>query len=224
MKFLRGWFGEQKATLAMWLMLDSNAYQRIHNIILPSKSGTTQIDHLIISVYGLFTIETKNKKGWIFGSPSNKTWTQVLYNKKYSFQNPLRQTYRQKKILAEFLSIDEGLITDVVYFVGDCKFKTPLPDNVLRKGLRRYIKSFKEQVLYPEEVNEFVRELRLHKETSGLKTKDHLKSLRRRKSDKLLCPRCGSLLVERTAKKGVNAGNSFLGCSGFPKCRYTTNI
>jgi restriction system protein len=35
------------------------------------------------------------------------------------------------------------------------------------------------------------------------------------------CPKCGSGLVERTAKRGPNAGNSFLGCSNFPKCRYT---
>ena len=35
------------------------------------------------------------------------------------------------------------------------------------------------------------------------------------------CPKCGSDLIERTAKRGPNAGNSFLGCSNFPKCRYT---
>ncbi len=35
------------------------------------------------------------------------------------------------------------------------------------------------------------------------------------------CPRCGGELVERIAKKGANAGNSFLGCSTFPKCKYT---
>ena len=35
------------------------------------------------------------------------------------------------------------------------------------------------------------------------------------------CPKCGSGLVERTAKRGPNAGNTFFGCSNFPKCRYT---
>lgn len=37
----------------------------------------------------------------------------------------------------------------------------------------------------------------------------------------LTCPKCGNLLVKRTAKKGGNAGNTFLGCATFPKCRYT---
>ncbi len=35
------------------------------------------------------------------------------------------------------------------------------------------------------------------------------------------CPKCSGELVERTAKRGPNAGNRFLGCSNFPKCRYT---
>lgn len=43
-------------------------------------------------------------------------------------------------------------------------------------------------------------------------------------SEELICPRCGSQLVLRQAKKGKNAGNSFYGCSSFPKCRYVKEI
>jgi len=38
------------------------------------------------------------------------------------------------------------------------------------------------------------------------------------------CPRCGSELVMRMAKRGANAGNRFVGCSSFPKCRFTQNL
>lgn len=38
-----------------------------------------------------------------------------------------------------------------------------------------------------------------------------------------LCPKCDSELVKRVAKKGAQKGNEFLGCSGFPKCRYIQN-
>ncbi|MDW7656802.1 MAG: NERD domain-containing protein [Bacillota bacterium] len=34
-----------------------------------------------------------------------------------------------------------------------------------------------------------------------------------------LCPRCGASLVERKGKNGP-----FIGCSGFPKCRFTTHL
>lgn len=39
----------------------------------------------------------------------------------------------------------------------------------------------------------------------------------------LICPRCNSELVLRTAKRGTNTGMQFYGCSGFPRCRYTTS-
>lgn len=80
----------------MWLSLDREVYRKFHNIILPSKNGTAQIDHLLVSIYGIFIVETKNKKGWIFGSENQSEWTQTIFKEKYSFQNPLRQTFRQK--------------------------------------------------------------------------------------------------------------------------------
>lgn len=40
----------------------------------------------------------------------------------------------------------------------------------------------------------------------------------------MICPFCGKKLVLRTAKKGVNEGRQFYGCSGFPMCRYIKNI
>lgn len=38
------------------------------------------------------------------------------------------------------------------------------------------------------------------------------------------CPRCGSSMVKRTAKRGQNAGREFWGCSRFPKCRSVMDL
>ena len=43
-------------------------------------------------------------------------------------------------------------------------------------------------------------------------------------AEKKICPRCGKELVKRIAKRGDNQGNSFWGCTGFPKCKYIENI
>lgn len=37
----------------------------------------------------------------------------------------------------------------------------------------------------------------------------------------VVCPLCGAKLIIRTAAKGQNQGRKFLGCSNYPKCRYT---
>lgn len=42
--------------------------------------------------------------------------------------------------------------------------------------------------------------------------------------EKLICPKCGSELILRTAKKGERAGKQFYGCSNYPQCRYILNI
>ena len=207
----------------MWLFLDANIYRRFHDVIIPSKNGTTQIDHLLVSPYGVFIVETKNIKGWIFGAEDQSKWTQSLYGKKYSFQNPIRQTFRQKKILSEYLNLDESIIHTVIYFVGDCKFKTHLPTNVIRSGLGSHIKQYRNRILSPEEIGRALKMLEKHVSESTLTTKDHIQSLRERHSSTTVCPKCGSNLVERTAMKGPKAGLKFLGCENYPRCRFTKN-
>lgn len=43
-------------------------------------------------------------------------------------------------------------------------------------------------------------------------------------NDELICPKCGSKLVLRIAKKDTNIGNQFYGCSNYPKCKYIQNL
>ena len=160
-------------------------------------------------------------RGWIFGSENKPKWTQTLYREKYSFQNPLRQTFRQKKVLSKYLNIDESIIRTAVYFVGDCKFKTPMPANVMTSGLGRHITKFRNRILSPEDIDRVIMTLERHISESSLTTRDHVRSLRARHASNTACPRCGSNLVERTAKKGPNAGSTFLGCENYPKCRFT---
>lgn len=38
------------------------------------------------------------------------------------------------------------------------------------------------------------------------------------------CPICAKVMVQRTAKRGANAGNVFWGCSGYPNCKGTRAI
>ena len=129
---LKGWLGEKRSAFKMWYSLNKKTYQRYHDLILTSTNGTTQIDHLVVSVYGLFLIETKNRKGWIYGSKDQSNWTQTLFQEKYKFQNPLHQTFRQKKVLTELLNVNENEIFTIIYFNGNCDFKTVVPKNVIK--------------------------------------------------------------------------------------------
>lgn len=137
----KGWLGEIKARLAQALLLDDRVYHSVNNITIPFRNGTTQIDHVIVSRFGIFVVETKNMMGWIYGSSNSKQWTQSLYGQKHRFQNPLHQNHLHVLALAELLDLDTDKFHPIVMFWGDAKLKTSLPENVLTQGYIRYIKS-----------------------------------------------------------------------------------
>ncbi len=196
---------------------------------MPTQDGSTQIDHIIVSEYGVFVVETKNMKGWIFGSPNQKTWTQKIYKHSSKFQNPLHQNYKHTKTLESLLGLNEEQIFSVIVFVGDSTFKTEMPENITNgKGYIRFIKSKVQPVLTEPEVKEITSKIESGRLTPSFKTNrehvKHVKTIVETKENNYSCPKCGGAMVLREAKKGQNIGNKFWGCSSFPKCRGVLNI
>jgi len=151
--WFKGKFGEFLVNLSARLFLDKSRYHLIKNVTLPTQDGTTQIDHVLVSEFGVFVVETKNMKGWIFGSPHQRYWTQKIYRSNRKFQNPLHQNYKHVKTLQTLLGLSDSQMHSVVVFVGDSTFKTSMPENVTRGfGYIRYIKSKKGRVLSAKEV------------------------------------------------------------------------
>ena len=215
---VKGWFGEAQGALAKRLLLDKDIYTAIHDVTIQTANGTTQIDHVVVSRFGIFVIETKNMKGWIFGDAKSRQWTQSIYGRKYRIQNPLHQNYRHIKALSEFLQISDDKLHSVVMFWGDAKFKTPMPPNVRTSGYTSYIKSKQVQVFKDEEVKTIISSIESGRLPPGWATRTaHIESLQARHSSTTTCPRCSSPLVLRS-------GGKFYGCASYPSCRYTRNV
>ena len=60
------------------LMQLPDDYVILDDVVLPTNKGTTQIDHIVVSKYGVFAIETKNYRGEIYGDDNRKEWTQMI--------------------------------------------------------------------------------------------------------------------------------------------------
>lgn len=182
---IKGAFGEWLTSKRALGKLDSRLYSTYDDVYLPRPDGrgTTQIDHVVVSPYGVFVIETKNMKGWIFGDVKSKRWTQSIYRKKYRFQNPLHQNSLHLNALAAFLELPKEKLMNVVFFVGDVTLKTRLPANVLTSGLRAYIKGFRTQVLSTAQCDQ-IRQ-RLDEVDPGQNRKvihrEHLRGIKERK-------------------------------------------
>ena len=147
---LKGKFGEFAVKTHVKLYLKEH-YILLNDCTLPDgQGGTTQIDHILLSPFGIFIIETKNYKGWIFGTERQKTWTQKIYKNSYKFQNPLHQNYKHQKVLEQILAdiVEPEYLHSLVVFMPDCEFKTEMPTNVF-KGTKwtYYVETFKEPVI-----------------------------------------------------------------------------
>ena len=199
-------------------------YRILNDIYLPLPDGTTtQIDHIVVSQYGVFVVETKTYSGWIFGDEKSKEWTQSIYRKKSRFQNPMRQNYKHICALADNLGIDKSYFHGVVAFTGDCTFKTEMPPGVVySKGAADYIRSFRQPLIKAEQVGEVAAVIAEWQGTLSEKQIDsHVANLQKRHSsvregDAPLCPYCGGEMVLRKRK---GDGKSFYGCKRYPACR-----
>jgi ribosomal protein L37AE/L43A len=222
--WFKGVFGEFVVNVFARWKLDKDVYHLIKNVTLPTMDGTTQIDHIIVSVYGVFVVETKNLRGWIFGTPNQRTWTQKIYRHTNKFQNPLHQNYKHTKTLQALLGLEENQVHSVIVFIGESEFKTPMPDNVTYgMGYVRYITTKTQPVLSPKQVIEITQAIESGRLARTFKNHrehvKHVQSIVAEKQNKQRCPKCGSDMVLRQTRKGENKGQSFWGCSTYPKCR-----
>jgi len=217
---IKGKIGELKTQLSQKIFLDSKVYSTFTNFIIKDESGSTQIDHIVVSKYGIFVIETKEWTGWIYGSERAEKWTQNIFGNKTQIQNPLHQNYRHTMSLSKYLKIAHEKLKSIVMVWGDCEFKTKMPASVISGGIQGtadYIKSFSEVLFTDQEVIDICTKLKSGKaEMNLLSGWHHVQSLKQQHKSKNVCPKCGGNLVERNGRQGP-----FIGCERFPKCRYT---
>ena len=104
----------------------------MNNVTLKTETGTAQIDHILVTRYGIFVIETKHFAGWIFGRPHDILWTQTFFKRKFRFQNPVRQNYGHVKALRALFKLPESDFIPLVVFTGSAEFKTDLGPKVVK--------------------------------------------------------------------------------------------
>lgn len=121
-------------------------YHLLNHVTLQMSDGTTQVDHILVSRFGVFVIETKHYKGWIFADASRAQWTQVLFNGTFKFQNPIFQNLRHVQAVQDLLDfLPPGAIKSVVVFTGEAEFKTEIPEGVF--GISGFIDYLRQQTV-----------------------------------------------------------------------------
>ncbi|MGQ0430501.1 MAG: nuclease-related domain-containing protein [Gammaproteobacteria bacterium] len=175
--------GEARLSHALQMRFVAPDYHLLNHLTLRLKDGTTQIDHVLVSRFGIFVIENKDYTGWIFAGPGDRYWTQVLFRAKFRFQNPIHQNHRHVRAIQELLEfLPADAVRSIVVFTGDAEFKTTIPEGVFTlAGFMAYVEGHTAEIMSVNRVQFCVGRL----ETARLsisKTTDveHVQGLRRR--------------------------------------------
>ena len=95
----------------------------LQNLYIPTSDGnTTEIDLVWITKKGIYVIECKNRKGWIFGNEKSKYWMQIIYNRRHQLFNPVLQNRVHVNSLRQLLGKNVKLFS-IIVFVGNCVLK-----------------------------------------------------------------------------------------------------
>ncbi len=217
-------------------------YTLLEDVVLFTETGTTQIDHIVISKYGIFAIETKNYRREIYGDDNREYWTQMivtkvrfrrLFSKVYTYvtknklYNPVKQSighvYAIKKKLRDMPYL---YIEPIIVFIGNADLSHVITNHkvIYGKNLLSTILSYTTVVITETDVQLIVEKLTKHNVKGVIDNKTHVHNIKmaeQRKYESIqsgLCPRCGGKLILKKGEYG-----SFYGCSNYPKCKFTCN-
>jgi len=203
----RGKEGEAQVADLLHRVFPAPEHRSLHDVTLPWPStgrggaaDTVQIDHILLSPFGLFVLETKNMAGRILGRPDRKNWTQRFPGvlRGYRFQNPLKQNAAHVEALLARLTArlsDPGQAAALrrhthayIVFTGEARLEVkPRPAQVvtvaeLRRALQRHQAPSGSRYLSTKAVQGIARVLEQMRLPPGAETEAaHIAGIRRRR-------------------------------------------
>ena len=184
---------------------------------------TCQIDHIVISKYGIYVIETKGYYGLITGNQYKDNWTQIVKKKKINYiSNPIRQNYFHIKTLEKLLNIEYQKFISIICFLKTAELRISTNDAniVFDSDLINFILNNKEIILEVNVENIYEKIIKLNINDKK-KRRQHNSIINEKKEQKNeliknnICPKCGGNIIDKKGRYGY-----FKGCSNYPKCKF----
>lgn len=226
-----GDYGEKMVSMCLE-DLDCEDYWVFNDLLIRDGRYTTQVDHLIISRYGVFVLETKNVHGNVYGGGNAEFWKQYLPDDGFRFdgstqehqlRNPIWQNDGHIKTLSRLVFGNEVPIHGIVVFPSGTELMITADMPVLHmREVVSFIKQYQDVVLSSDQMAFYRGRLLEVISVSESDRKTHLENVHHNKERRDsavaagICPKCGNKLILRNGRYG-----RFYGCSNYPNCRYT---
>lgn len=127
----RGTMGEQRVRRILDAMLPNTQYAVLHGLTLPASGGTTRIDHLVVSQFGIFVIESVYLRGIISGTKVQDRWMQRRLGRSNRVENPIHQNYLHIAALERLLKLPRSRFHSIVVLMGHRGFRGTIPSGVV---------------------------------------------------------------------------------------------
>lgn len=223
----KGQYGEQ--VVAEELSKLPETFKIINDIIIKTKSGSKQIDHIIVSEHNIFVIETKNVKGKIYGADKSNKFQQWLGGYKYEFSNPIKQALNGIEVLKAYVpQIKSASFIPIVCFVdysAELKIHTEY-DIVYTDELLKCINKHESiDSLSNNNVDAIVEIINKANAKDKISNEEHIQNIKNRIREKYTniknetCPCCKSKL--RIVESKYKPGRYYYKCN---KCDFGFNL
>ncbi len=206
----------------------------LFNCYLPKENEeTTEIDVMMISKSGIFVLESKNYSGWIFGSESQKNWTQSLPNGRTSIKNHFYNPIMQNRAHIKWLEKQVDSLVPLhclVVFSQRCELKNITVNSgdvtvIKRDILQAVVEEIIERVgprLDQNQIDEIYDKLYPYTQVSEDVKERHVAEIRDYDLQKyevsVTCPECGKKMIVRVVTEGAAAGHRYYECTN-PECK-----
>ena len=126
----KAWIKEYISEWKLKRLLRRIGVDSLHNVTIQDEmDGKIFIENLILMPDKILILGVKKYKGLIFAADNIDLWTQVIGNKSYKFENPLRQL--ESDVLTLNSMIENSKIEEKVLFIHGAQFPKGKPDNVV---------------------------------------------------------------------------------------------
>lgn len=121
----KGDMGEMQLLHILQDGLDPAEYYIMHDVMIPTEEGTTQIDFIVVCHARVFVIEAKTTSATVFGSARDEFWT-YRYDTNRKHQNPIQQNQWHIQKLAEKTGLDVNeYVRSIIAFSDNVHFGRP---------------------------------------------------------------------------------------------------
>lgn len=156
----RGDIAQSRVRRLLAAGLEDKRYTVFNDLVVPSGGGTTRVDHVVVSRFGIFVIASRYVRGWISGTAVQAQWRQHRWGRAVRFENPLHENRLQVEAMQRLLGYPDSVLIPVVVLVGHKGFKSPTPDHVVGpERLLAFIRKKSRDELTAEQADEALRKI-----------------------------------------------------------------